>query len=99
MFSTGVARRPMTPGILFFYLLLSSSWDAAAKPAATFRQHQLEEAVFANSAQECADALEVHANPDGIVDLTPARLTDVNPRSHRLSHHFAEETHGAPLIL
>ena len=99
MFSIGVARRPMTPGILFFYLILSSSCDDATKTAATFRQHQLEEAVFANNAEECTDALEVHANPDGIVDLTPARLTDLNLRSHRLFHYFAEETKATPLIL
>jgi lipoprotein-anchoring transpeptidase ErfK/SrfK len=89
----------MTPGILLFYLLLSSSCDEAAKAAAAVRQHQLEEAVFANSAQECRSALEDNANPDGIVDLTPARLTELNLRSHRLFHYFAEETKATPLIL
>jgi hypothetical protein len=89
----------MTPGILLFYLLLSSSCDQAAKSAAEIRQHQLDEAVFANSVQECTDALAVGASPDGIVDLTPARLADLNLHSHRLYHYFAEETQATPLIL
>ncbi len=97
--SCGVARQPMTPGILLFYLLLSSSCDEAAKAAAEVRQHQLEEAVFANSAQECLNALVDNANPDGIVDLTPARLAELNLHSHRLFHYFAEETKATPLIL
>jgi hypothetical protein len=99
MVSIGVARQPMTPGILLFYLLLSSSCDDATNAAAAFRQHQLEEAVFANSVQECSNALEDHADPDGIVDLTPARLADLNLHSHRLFHYFAEETEATPLIL
>ncbi|MBV8212006.1 MAG: L,D-transpeptidase family protein [Verrucomicrobia bacterium] len=89
----------MTPGILLFYLVLSSSFDEASKECAAFRQHQLEEAVFANNAQECINALEVNGNPDGIVDLTPARLADLNLHSHRLYHYFAEETKATPLIL
>jgi len=89
----------MTPGILLFYLVLSSSFDEASKECAAFRQHQLEEAVFANNAQECINALEVNANPDSIVDLTPARLADLNLHSHRLYHYFAEETKATPLIL
>jgi len=89
----------MTPGILLFYLVLSSSFDEASKECAAFRQHQLEEAVFANNAQECSNALEVNGNPDGIVDLTPARLADLNLHSHRLYHYFAEETKATPLIL
>jgi hypothetical protein len=89
----------MTPGILLFYLILSFSCDEANTAAAAFRHHQLEEAVFANSAQGCANALEVGANPDAIVDLTPARLADLNLHSHRLFHYFAEETKATPLIL
>ena len=89
----------MTPGILLFYLVLSSSCDEANTAAAAFRQHQLEEAVFANSAQECTNALEANANPDTIVDLTPARLADLDLHSHRLLHYFAEETKATPLIL
>jgi lipoprotein-anchoring transpeptidase ErfK/SrfK len=95
----GVARRFMTPGILLFYLVLSSSCDEAAKVAAEIRQHQLEEGVFANSVQECTSALEANANPDAIVDLTPARLADLALHSHRLLHYFAEETKATPLIL
>jgi len=95
----GVARRPMTPGILLFYLVLSSSCDEAANVAAGIRQHQLEEGVFANSVQECTSALEASANPDAIVDLTPARLADLDLHSHRLLHYFAEETKATPLIL
>jgi L,D-transpeptidase catalytic domain len=89
----------MTPGILLFYLLLTSSCDQAARAAAEVRQHQLDEAVFANSAQDCVNAIEVGANPDGLVDLTPARLADLNIHSHRLYHYFAEETQATPLIL
>jgi hypothetical protein len=89
----------MTPGILLFYLVLSSTCDEANTAAGTFRQHQLEEAVFTNSTQECANALDVGANPDAIVDLTPARLADLNLHSHRLFHYFAEETKATPLIL
>jgi lipoprotein-anchoring transpeptidase ErfK/SrfK len=89
----------MTPGILLFYLLLSSSCDEAAKAAAAVRQYQLEEAVLANSVQGCINALEYNANPDGIVDLTPARLAELNLHSHRLFHYFAEETKATPLII
>jgi lipoprotein-anchoring transpeptidase ErfK/SrfK len=89
----------MTPGILLFYLLLSSSCDEAIKAAAQVRQHQLDEAVFANNAHDCVNAIADGANPDGTVDLTPARLAELNLHSHRLFHYFAEETKATPLIL
>jgi hypothetical protein len=91
-------RRSMTPGILLFYLLLSSSCQEATKAASAFRQHQLEESVFANDLPECKDAL-MGADPDATVDLTPARLADLDLHSHRLFHYFAEETKATPLIL
>jgi hypothetical protein len=89
----------MTPGILLFYLLFTSSFQEATKAAAEVRQHQLDDAIFANSTQDCTDALEKGANPEGTVDLTPARLADLNLRSHRLFHYFAEETKATPLIM
>ena len=89
----------MTPGLLLFYLVFSTSYQDAAKAATAVRQHQLEEAIFANSVQDCSAALVEDANPDGIVDLTPARLADLNLRSHKLYHYFAEETQATPLIL
>jgi lipoprotein-anchoring transpeptidase ErfK/SrfK len=88
----------MTPAILLFYLLLDSSCQEATKVAATARQHQLEEAIFAN-AKECTAALDGSANPDGKVDLTPARLAELDLHSHRLYHYYAEETKATPLIL
>jgi hypothetical protein len=89
----------MTPGLILFYLLLSSSCQDATKAAVEVRQHELEEAIFANSVEDCSTALEESANPDGVVDLTPARLTDLNLRSHKLFHYFAEETQATPLIM
>lgn len=89
----------MTPAILLFYLLLNSSCQEATKAAATARQHQLEEATFSNDAKECTAALEGSANPDGKVDLTPARLAELDLHSHRLYHYYAEETKATPLIL
>jgi L,D-transpeptidase catalytic domain/Ankyrin repeat len=89
----------MTPAILLFYLLLNSSCEDATKAAASARQYQLEEAIFANDARECTTALEGSANPDGKVDLTPARLAELDLHSHRLYHYYAEETKATPLIL
>lgn len=89
----------MTPAILLFYLLLDSSCQEATKAASTARQHQLDEAIFANDAKECTAALEGSANPDGKVDLTPARLAELDLHSHRLYHYYAEETKATPLIL
>jgi lipoprotein-anchoring transpeptidase ErfK/SrfK len=89
----------MTPAILLFYLLLDSSCQEATKAAATARQHQLEEAIFSNDATQCTAALEGSANPDGKVDLTPARLAELDLHSHRLYHYYAEETKATPLIL
>ena len=89
----------MTPAILLFYLLLDSSYQDVTKAAVAVRQHQLEEAVFANDVQECAKALDRSANPDGNVDLTPARLAELDLHSHRLYHYYAEETKATPLIL
>ena len=89
----------MTPAILLFYLLLNSSCEEATDEALAARQQQLEEAVFANDLKGCAAALEASANPDGKVDLTPARLAELNLNSHRLYHYYAEETKATPLIL
>src|SRR5258708_16934587 len=94
-----LARPVMTPAILLFYLLLNSSCQEATKAAATARQHQLEEAIFASDATQCTAALEGSANPDGKVDLTPARLAELDLHSHRLYHYYAEETKATPLIL
>jgi lipoprotein-anchoring transpeptidase ErfK/SrfK len=93
------ARSDMTPGLLLFYLLLSSSCQDASKAAAALRHHELEDAIFANDVQECTTALEGKADPEGTIDLTPARLAELDLHSHRLYHYYAEETKATPLIL
>src|SRR5258708_14757077 len=90
------ARPVMTPAILLFYLLLNSSCEPATKAAATARQPQLEEAIFANDPTECTAALDGSANPDGQFDPTPARLAELDPHSHRLYHYRAHEPKTPP---
>ena len=89
----------MTPCLLVFYLLLSSSCRDANTAASLVRQDQLEEAILANDAGACTAALDLSADPDGVFHLTPARLVDLNVRSHRLFHYFSEETKATPLII
>jgi hypothetical protein len=89
----------MTPCLLVLYLVLSSTCDQAATAAAQFRGNQLDEAVLGNDVIASRNALDLGADPDGIFTLTPARLVELNVRSRRLPHYFAEETKATPLIL
>ncbi len=84
--------------ILVLYLLNSICQQVAGK-AVDLRQDELAQAVLTNDLDQLRYSLNSGANPDGLIEMSAARLEVLHELKPVLAHFFAEETRATPLIL